>query len=361
MRNKNKPLIAMDLSTRGKGGGPYTSTTRIMSSTLANDYDFEVINYDPSIGRGVSLKRILNLRNQIKKIDPNIVHFTGLSLQGFHLAVACYLAGARKNIVTIRGTSTDAIYFNPIKRFLLARILEPLTLIIASKIVGVSDYVSTNKIAQRFKHKSFGTIYNFPPKNQPILSKLEYRKLLSIVDDDIVISSVGRITKEKGYHILADAITHFSTQPKVKFIIAGEGDYLEPMKVRLNEQVTSGQVTFLGYCDNAQDVNFSADIFVLPTLHETLSNALLEASKAGLPLIASDTGGVPEIVESGYNGELFPTGDVIALVNSMQKLIDNPELRRQYGVNALFKVNEKFSVLAIEKKLGLLYAQLLAN
>lgn len=356
-----KPIIAMDLSTQGKGGGPYTSTNRIMNSSLSAQYSFKVIHYNPAIGKGLSLKRVVNLRNQIKQIKPDIVHFTGLSLQGIHLAVACLLAGVDKKIVTIRGTSTDAIDFHPAKRFILANILEPLTLLLATKIVGVSNYVSTEKVAKKFKPKLFGTIYNFPPKVAARIPFVDYRKKLGFSNENIVISSVGRITKEKGYHILERAILKFSASANIKFVIAGNGDYLKTMKTNLGDQVTSGQVVFLGYCEATQQLNDCADIFVLPTLHETLSNALLEASTSSLALIASDTGGVPEIVESGVNGELVPVGDANAIVKAILKLADNPKLRLKYGRNALKKVNEKFSSKTIEHKLSSLYEQLLTG
>jgi glycosyltransferase involved in cell wall biosynthesis len=359
--NIRKPVIAMDLSTQGKGGGPYTSTTRIMNSSLKEQYEFAVIYYDPTIGKSISLKRILHLRSQIKEIAPDIVHFTGLSLQGFHLSIACLLAGVERTVVSIRGTSSDAIYFNPLKRFLLAKLLEPITLLIATKIVGVSNYVSSEKVSQTFHKKLYGTIYNFPPIVFPEFDKINYREKLGLPLDSIIISSVGRITKEKGYHILEEAITYFKNQSKVKFIIVGEGEYLTTMRSNLYEQVSSGQVIFLGYSADAQNINFAADIFVLPTLHETLSNALLEASKAGLALVASDTGGVPEIVETGYNGELVPTGEPWALMQAIQKLVADPKLIREYGDNALIKVNSKFSADTIETKLEQLYSQLLSK
>jgi len=356
-----KPIIAMDLSTQGQGGGPYMSTIRIMSSSLSNKYNFVKINYDPLMGRGISVRRILDLRRQITKLRPDIVHFTGLSLSGFHLAVACFLSGITRTVVTIHGTSTDAIDFHPIKKIILAKILEPFTLLISKKIVGVSDFVTFTKIGKMFRYKIFGTIYNFPPEYEQILSKDEYRKKLLLGSSDIVISSIGRINKEKGYHIFEETIKYFSNNKSIKFVIVGDGGYLYEMRKNLISQVESGQVIFLGHQDDVKSINFAADIFVLPTLHETLSIALLEASTAGLALVASDTGGVPEIVETNHNGLLVPPGDSKALVNAIKKLVDNPLLIKKYGNNALLKVNNKFSKKNAEKKLELLYSQLLSS
>ncbi len=362
MKSENKkPVIAMDRSTKGKGGGPFTSTTRIMESGLSQKYDFVELRYDPSMGSGVSVKRILDLRRQIKQVNPDIVHFTGLQLSGFHVAVACFLARVKNTVVTIRGMSGDAIDFHPVKRFMLTWLFEPLTMLLAKRFTGVSDFVTSRKIARVFAYKCFGTVYNFPPEQEVAEPKVQLRSEFGFTDDDIVIASIGRINKEKGYHILKQAIERFTGNDKVKFLIAGDGDYLVTMKSELQTQIDKGQVVLLGYRDDVQRINGAADIFVLPTLHETLSVALLEASKAGLALVASDTGGVPEIVETGYNGELVTTGDADMLYGAMEKLVSRPALVKEYGSNALTKVNSKFSKQSIECKLEQLYAQLLSK
>ncbi|WP_156490543.1 glycosyltransferase, partial [Oleiphilus sp. HI0086] len=255
---------------------------------------------------------------QILDINPDIVHFTGLQLSGFHMAVACHLAGVHKTVVTIRGSSTDAIEFSPIKRFMLAKVLEPFTLALSKKIIGVSDFVTTSKVANVFSKKVFGTIYNFPPlKKISSSSKVVTRDDLGFSGEDIIVVTVGRVNREKGLHILESAILNIGIRNNIKFIIVGEGDYLSQMKTNLSEQIAEGQVKFLGHRDDIFDINRLSDIFVLPTLHETLSNALLEASCAPLPLIASNTGGVPEIVQTGFNGVLVEPGDAEGLAKAI--------------------------------------------
>jgi glycosyltransferase involved in cell wall biosynthesis len=358
--NVRKPIIAMDLSTQGKGGGPFTSTNRIMSSNLKEKYDFVVIDYDPTIGRGISIKRIFELRSQLLKLKPDLVHFTGLSLVGFHIAVACFLARVDKKIVTIHGSTSDSIEFPFIKRMILTKIIEPLTLLISSEIVGVSDYVSNTKVPNMFQYKNFGTIYNLPPEGIQKENKISIQDL-GFDEGDVIVTSVGRVNKEKGFHILEQAIKEFSCTTNVKFIIVGEGDYLKEMKNNLKEQYEAKQICFLGYRDDVQSINDISDIFVLPTLHETLSIALLEASASNLPLIGSNTGGVPEIIESGFNGELTEPGNSQSIAMAITKLVESPELRSIYGNNSSLKLKNKFSKKSIEAKLERLYSQSLSK
>jgi glycosyltransferase involved in cell wall biosynthesis len=351
-----KPVVAMNLPSTGKGGGPFMSVSRIMNSGLKDKYDFKVICYNTELGRGISIKIIKDLLRQLKDINPDIVHFSGLQLSGFHMAIACYIYGIKNTLVTIRGTSADAIYFPWIKKIIATHIFENLTLLISKKNCGVSDYISkrTNIL---FRYKNIGTIYNIPPR--PVKCESFIRKQLSISPTDIIIVSVARITKDKGYHVFDKSILKFKNEKKLKFILVGEGDYLSDMKLKLKEQINDKQVFFLGFREDVQQIIKGSDIFVLPTLHETLSNVLLEASVEGLALIASNTGGVPEIVKDGYNGILVEPGNENKLYNAILFLIQNKKVRNQYGINAKTRMESKFSPSEIELKIDATYQNLL--
>ena len=362
MSSEHKKIkVAIDLSTTGKGGGPYVSSSRIMQSALKDKYDFEVLHYDTTIGSGISVKRILDLKKQLINLSPDLVHFTGLQLSGFHVAVACRLAGIQHTVLTIRGTSADALYFNSLKRFLMKYVLEPITLLLTKRFYGVSTYVTQRTIARVFKRKCAGAIYNFPPEPLDAAIRSQIRTELGLADTDILIVSVARITRDKGYDVLDKAILQFKNDNNVKFVIVGDGDYLPQFKEVLASQISSGQVFCLGYRGDVQQILRGCDIFVLPTLHETLSVALLEASREGLALVASDTGGVPEIVETGYNGELVPVGDAAGLYRAMSKLSKDKELRTAYGAHAALKVEEKFSASSIVDQIDAVYQEVLQS
>ena len=355
-----KPLVVMDLSSTGKDGGPYISSIRIMNSDLNKKYEFKSIIYRTEMGRNISIKRILDLRNQLLAINPDIVHFTGLQLSGLHVAPACKLAGVKNSIVTIHGSSGDALDINAFIRIILKYLFEPMTLLLTKKFYGVSDYVVSRRMAKLFSRKCFGTIYNLAPSRTALLVKNRIRVDLGLSSEDTVAVSVGRITKDKGYHILAEAILQFKETATLKFIIVGIGEYLPEMVKKLEKQISSGQVFFLGYRSDVQQILGDCDFFILPTLHETLSIALLEASMEDLALVASNTGGIPEIIENQYNGILVKPGSVNELVGAIEKLFSDYKLRTLYGENAKIRVLEKFSNAETMKKLDKLYQSLLS-
>lgn len=361
---KRKPVIAMDVVTSGfgGGGGPFTSTTRIMNSDLKHAYDFKKVYYRKELGSGLSIKRIMDLVSQLKEIQPDLVHFTGLQLSGFHMAIACRLAGIKNTVVTVRGFSGDAMYFNLIKKIIVSYILEPITLMLSKKVIGVSRYVVSRNIIQLLASKKSVQIYNFPPDPINVSKKRRnIRNELGLSSSDVVVVSVARITKDKGYHILEEVIINLKTKEDLKFVIVGDGDYLDEMKDKLIDQINKKQVFLLGYRDDVNMILQNSDIFVLPTLHETLSVALLEASQASLALIASNTGGVPEIVENNFNGKLVTTGSVEEFTAAINQVYSDSLLRTTFGMNAKNKIIEKFSSEEIVSKTHTIYSDLMGG
>lgn len=354
-----KPVVVMDLSSSGEGGGPYTSYKRIMDSSLRSKYEFKTIVYKTHIGRFISFKRIRDLMKQIQAAKPDIVHFTGLQLQGLHISIACKLLGVNNTVITIHGSSSEALNIGKFKKFILSYILEPLTLLLVRKYHGVSKYVCTLPVAKLFSYKSLGYIYNLPPTDANNNQGYDLRKVLGVGEDDILVASVGRVIKDKGFHILEQVIKELSEYDKLKFIIIGDGNYLEDMKKNLREIEGKKGVFFLGYRSDIQDILRKCDIFVLPTLHETLSIALLEASTVGLPLVATNTGGIPEIVKPGFNGELVQPGNAYELKQCIINLINNKEYRKMLGKNAEARVAETFNREKILTEIDNMYQLLL--
>lgn len=360
MFNKNK-VVAIDFSSTGAGGGPFVSNMRLIKSGLNKKYIFKPFIYRTELGRFISIKRILDIKRQLLKIKPDIVHFSGLGLMGFHIAVACRLAGIRNTVVTVHGLTNDALNVSWIVRFIMTFFFEPITIILAKKNYGVSKYVSSRKMLNIINSKNSGYIYNIPTDINYVENMSFIREELKIDPNKRIVVTVGRIIRDKGFHILEESIKMCESLTGVVFLIIGTGSYMETMKKELDSLIKSKKVFFLGHRNDVQQILYECDIFVLPTLHETLSIALLEASSASLPLIASNTGGVPEIVENGYNGILVNPGSAVEIKNAITTLYLDQTLCKIYGKNAKNKITEKFSQNEIEAKVDSIYQQILSN
>ncbi len=336
---KNKPVIIFDISS-SKKGGPYIACKNIIDSQLNKSFEFKEITYDIGLGRFISWRRIKDLKRQIKAINPDGIVITGLQLSCFHVCVAALLSGVRTRIITIHGSSTEALGLSKFKKKLLY-FIEFFSLWMCTSFYGVSKYASTISATKWFRKKNRGYVYNLPTKELRIKNGLT-REQLGLKSSDIVISSSGRITREKGYAVLTEAIKRIN-DPNIKFIIVGDGEYLGQMQKELSHEIADKRVVLTGFTNNVYEYIRLSDIFVLPTLHETLSVSLLEASAASLPLISCNVGGVAEVIENGYNGLLVSPNDAAQLSDAIETLARNTEQRKIYGHNSLKRLHAVFS------------------
>lgn len=163
---------------------------------------------------------------------------------------------------------------------------------------------------------------------------LSYREDLGIVPSDFVIGVVGRVVKMKGIHILIQALPEIlKLHLNVKVVIVGDGDYLISLRNLINNLSLTNYVFFTGNKTNINRVYNTFDIVAFPTLYEALGYIPVEAMYYKKPLVASNTGGIPEIVFDYYNGLLVEPGNVklwsktiINLINDISlqnKLIEN--------------------------------------
>jgi glycosyltransferase involved in cell wall biosynthesis len=163
----------------------------------------------------------------------------------------------------------------------------------------------------------------------------EARAALGLPPDAPVIGAVGRMVALKNHRALIQLMPSLlAAFPDLRLVLAGDG----PLRGALQEQAlqlgVAHVVRFLGERSDVSSILPAFDVFALPSLTEGLSIALLEAAACGLAIVASNTGGNPEIVMDGVRGVLFPVGEVDALGQAVHALLRDEALRRQLGDNA---------------------------
>lgn len=331
-----------------KGSGPFIYVNNIIQSKLSKEFSFIVFDYKNK-PNGFSLNRVLYLKKQIQKSNVDIVNFGGLQLSGFHMILASKLA-KKKTIVTVHGFSSDNININFFKKWILI-FFDILTLSLSDRIIPVSNFVRNRRIIKPFHYKTTEVIYNLPTKNKEFKVK---DFCIKKEENDIFITTVSRVTKEKGIATIIELSEIFRDNDNIKFLIVGEGDFKSEASKIIKGKKLDGKVIFLGFKENVYDVLQLSDIFLLPTLHETLSIATLEACKAKLPIVCSNTGGLVEIVKDNYNGFLVDKNSVSEFSKAITKLLD-PSLRKNMGSNSLEIVETKFNEDKLLNKLNNIY------
>jgi glycosyltransferase involved in cell wall biosynthesis len=138
---------------------------------------------------------------------------------------------------------------------------------------------------------------------------------------------VSRLIERKGIRFLIEAIEKLKDR-KVKLILVGEGNQEDELKKLVVDSRVSDRVEFKGYMDHDSIANLyrTSDVFVLPSLNEGMSNALLEAMASGLPVIVTDTGGTSELIDG--NGVVVPMCDSDAIAEAIREFMDNPDTHK---------------------------------
>jgi glycosyltransferase involved in cell wall biosynthesis len=146
----------------------------------------------------------------------------------------------------------------------------------------------------------------------------------------------------------------------VEFLICGEGELEEKCEMEIKNLGISNNFHLLGYCDNNTEILNALDIFVLPSKEEGLGSVLIEAMAVGLPIVATDAGGIPEIIKNGINGIIVPKQNPKELAEALIKLIENENLRKELSQNAI-NYSKNFSSKIMTKKTLEVYEKAIKN
>ena len=236
-------------------------------------------------------------------------------------------------------------------------------------IIAVSHQVKDALIIEGFDSRKFHVIHNGTPvNNQKIESNI--RSQLNIPEDIPVVIHIGRLCKHKGQHLLLQAAANLhQLGQEVVYLIVGkdleqDGAYLNYLKDLAQELGINKSVHFLGHRADTPQLLALSDLLVLPSYTEGLPLVILEAMAAGLPVVATPVGGIPEVVIHQETGLLVPVEDVQALRDAIIKLLQNPLLKYEMGNKGLEMVNENFSlekmceqVFDIYEKVGCVVAE----
>lgn len=203
---------------------------------------------------------------------------------------------------------------------------------IPHRVTTDSEYVRQLLISHGVPAQHVETIYTSidAPKAG---DRKKLRNELSLGAEDIVVGCVAVLRRPKGHQDLLTAMLPlFRQYPTLHFVLVGAGSpVFEELKQMVDQHGVTQQVHFLGRRDDVPDLLGGMDIFALATREEALGTAFIEAGAAGLPVVGTAVGGVPETMEDGVTGLLVPLDDISALTEALHSLIRDSERRRSMG------------------------------
>lgn len=268
-----------------------------------------------------------DLRGKVKRayaeFDPDVIHFAD--------GRALYLGGlvARKHRAK---TFTIRRIDYPIKKgwrggFRYTQLCD--------HTIAICDAIRQRLLAAGVPEEKITLVYDgLDPKPWTGLrdGRAAARERLDIAADAQVISLAGVLRPRKGQHILIAAFAKLaSTYPNALLFLAGGGSEIDRLRQQVEDRGLQGRVRVPGPVKPVFDVYAASDVFVMPSFHEGLCNACLEASFAELPQVVSTAGGNAEIVVDGETGFVVPKGDIDKLAEALARYLADPELAIAHG------------------------------
>lgn len=295
-------------------------------------------------GYGVFLYRLISVR-------PDIVHIHGASRNSFYRKSLFVLVSKlfSKKVIYHHHGGEFMIFFhqesNWLSRKWIGWIFKKSDLILTLSENWKANLLSIDKTLK---------IKVLPnPVSIPLLSSGKKKSPVTII-------FMGRLVSAKGIDDLIDAaLTLLSKSLSFELVFYGEGEE-ERFRQRCREKNLDGHVMFKGWIDGKEKeiAYIDGDIFVLPSYNEGLPMGILEAMSYGLPVVATRVGGIPDAVKEGVNGFLITPGDVQALAACLEKLIVNPNLRREMGRVGRELATTHFEVSIVTEALETIYNEL---
>lgn len=192
-------------------------------------------------------------------------------------------------------------------------------------------------------------------------TKKYIQNIYGFSDKDIVIGSVGRLVPHKGHSYIFNAVKEVRNKHEnVKILIVGHGPEEERLK-ELGRALELDPIIFSGERDDIPELMRSMDIYVHPAFHEAFGITIVEAMFSELPVIATNSGGIPEVVIDGETGILVPPKDSNPIKNALLKLIENPTLAKSMGEKGREVAASKFSGKRYARDMEKLYTSLIED
>ena len=297
----------------------------------------------------------------MKTYRPHIVHSRNWG--AIEAVFAARLAGVPVAIHSEHGYELDMLDGLPMRRRLLRRAAYGLTDAVFTVSSDLRDYHARQVwiSPSRIRVLANGVdSERFAPSAE---RKASSRASLGLPASSIVIGSVGRLVPIKGHAGLLDAAEMLLSRGVDLFVVlVGDGSELGHLRAKAAAlPYLSARVHFLGASKNVAEALNAMDVFVLPSTSEGMSNTLLEAMSAGLPVVATRVGGNPELIEDQVSGLLFSVGNIRELAGNLERLVASREYRESFGAAARARILTNYSLESMLSKYRDLYKELAAR
>ncbi len=230
---------------------------------------------------------------------------------------------------------------------------------ITDRIICVSDIVKrSTKETQGISAEKLITIYNGTSNVCSVSGKaiIKLKQELRIHPEHTVIGTITHMEEHKGvFYLIQSASCFLKSGKNLTFLLVGDGTQEEKLKRLCVDLKIEKNVIFTGERSDIPEILSLIDIFVLPSVREGLGLSIIEAMACGKPIIATNVGGIPEVVKDGVSGILVPPKDIEALQDAIVELLDDKEKQEAMGFNGKRIYGESFNSRTMVDRMEELY------
>lgn len=231
-------------------------------------------------------------------------------------------------------------------------------------VIAVSHAVAASITPRRAAALPVRVIHHGVDQNKVVsadaAARMSARRVLGIPDDAFAVGTVGNFTPKKDQRTLIDALSILRTsQPRATLTFIGGGKLEQQLRDHAKAAGLENAVIFAGTRNDVQAVLPAFDVFAISSLFEGLSIALVEAMATGLPCVATDVGGVSEVLQDGVQGRLVPASNPRALGAALAEIANSPSLRAAMSAEALVRA-KSFDIQVAVAQIEDLYDEVLA-
>lgn len=369
--NKTRRIRVLHLLTSPYTGGAETNLLALLrhfdrdrfehavafggSGQLESEFEREGVTLIHLSAQPLSIKSVLKIPamvHRIREYGPDIIH-SHLDIPNLYALVAARILDLRLvlhihglGIVPrqlLPGRGRKHWFWNRVARFYLH----------ADMVIAICSFQLPFLARLGVKESQIAVIPNgISLGGQPVVARIG-RDVYRFV-------SVARFFPEKDHAMLIRAFGEVSRQvPQARLTLVGDG----PLRLEIERQVQGmglqDKVDFLGIRRDIPDILAASDCFVLNSRWELHPITILEAMRAGLPVIASDVGGVADTLGDGTTGLLVQPGDQVGLSKALLSMVENPERGERMGEQGVLRVADQFSNVLVAKKIESVYAHVM--
>ncbi|MCX7717534.1 MAG: glycosyltransferase family 4 protein [Candidatus Sumerlaeaceae bacterium] len=304
--------------------------------------------------RAATLGDVMRLRRLLETFRPDILHLHGGRDSWLAVAALSTITRADRPRVIRCKHNVFPVAQHPLNVWQYSRFFERIVCL----STAIVEQCASIRGVRRENLRLIPSASEAERFARNIQARRRVRAEFALKDDHIVVILVGRLRPEKGHEVLLRAApTILAANPQVRFLLAGGGSMRSDLERLAATLCISEHCLFAGFREDVPDLLSAADIAVQPSLSEGLGTSVLEACAAGLPVVASRTGGIPDVILDSETGILVEPGSHDALASALIKCASDPVLRERLGSAGRKRVSEEFSPERLVERTLELYAE----